>query len=173
MNKSFLLVVFYLLFSTTETKAQNFFKEEYPGVWERATDYTIGVAEVMPESFYNHKVHPEGMSFKEQQLHVVNNISFLSKLITDENKEFYNKNEINALNKKQITEILNNAFRDVAALIDIIEPAKLSHKIMFNGKEISLENIFYLIRDHVTHHRAQSIIYLRMKNIKAPEYVGW
>lgn len=72
-------------------KPNSYFHREYPKVWNRATEYTIAVAEAMPENFYNYRVYPDGMSFKEQQLHIVDNISFLSGLITNETKMFYNK----------------------------------------------------------------------------------
>jgi uncharacterized damage-inducible protein DinB len=33
--------------------------------------------------------------------------------------------------------------------------------------------IINLINDHQTHHRAQLLVYLRLKGVKPPEYVGW
>lgn len=88
MKRLFLLVVFYFFFNPNEANSQFYFKDEYPKVWERAANYSMTVAEAMPEAHYDFKVYPEGMSFKEQQLHIVANISFLTQLIS-EKKEYF------------------------------------------------------------------------------------
>ncbi|MBZ9731686.1 DinB family protein [Salegentibacter sp. JZCK2] len=173
MKRLFLLVVLYLFFNTNEANAQAYFKEEFPKVWKRAAHYTIAVAETMPESFYDSKVSVDGMSFKEQQLHIVTNISFLGRLISEEKTAFYDKEDINTLSKEEVIGILKIAFNYVGELMENIEPGETFKKIKFNNEEISKENIFYLIRDHMTHHRGQSIIYLRNQGVNVPKYIGW
>jgi uncharacterized damage-inducible protein DinB len=42
----------------------------------------------------------------------------------------------------------------------------------FAGPKTKLQ-ILNIIQDHVTHHRGQLIVYLNLKGIKPPEYVGW
>lgn len=157
----------------TEEEENSYFLEEYPEVWKRSVVYTVAVAEAMPENLYNYKVYPDGMSFKEQQLHIVDNISFLGGLITEETRLFYSKEDLHSLKKAQVIEILNHAFNHVANLKENIAPGEISQKIVFKKEEVSKENIFYLIRNHVTHHRAQSVVYLRMQGLAVPEYVGW
>ncbi|MBZ9731530.1 DinB family protein [Salegentibacter sp. JZCK2] len=173
MKRLFLLVVLYLFFNTNEANAQAYFKEEFPKVWKRGAHYTIAVAEAMPENLYNYKAYSDGMSFKEQQLHIVTNISFLSQLISEENRTFYNKEDIDTLSKEEVIAILKIAFNYVGELLENIEPGKAFKKIKFNQEEISKENIFYLIRDHMTHHRGQSVVYLRKQGIDVPNYIGW
>ncbi|SDS46116.1 DinB family protein [Christiangramia echinicola] len=173
MKKFLLLVVFYFFFNPIAANSQSFFQEEYPKVWKRAANYSIAVAEAMPEDLYDLKVHPEAMSFKEQQLHMVTNISFLTRLISDEKRTFYDRENINDLSKKEVLGILETSFSYVAALIESMEAEEVSQKIEFNNESISKKNIFYLLRDHMTHHRGQSVIYLRIKNIDIPEYIGW
>lgn len=173
MKRFFLLLVFCFFFMTDETNAQNFFLEEYSSVWERAGSYTTAVAEAMPEHLYDYRAYPDGMSFKEQQLHMVDNISFLSRLISEEKKTFYAKDDINTLTKVEVIEVMEAAFNHVAMLIKITKPEELSQKIMFKQEEISKENIFYLIRNHITHHRGQCVVYLHENNINIPKYVGW
>lgn len=173
MKRICILLTISFLFSIMEGNAQAYFQEEYPKVWERSTDYTRTIAEAMPEHLYDFKVYPEGMSFKEQQLHIVGNISFLCRHITGEYKSFYSRDEIEGISKKQVLQISDDAFSHVADLIGSIEPSELSEKVMFKGTEMTKKNIFYLIRSHTIHHIGQSIIYLRMNDIEAPEYVGW
>ncbi len=33
--------------------------------------------------------------------------------------------------------------------------------------------IINLMNDHLTHHRAQAIVYLRLNGVMPPKYVGW
>lgn len=173
MKRFLLLVVFLFLFIPIEGNSQSFFQDEYPKVWERAANYSMSVAEAMPEDLYDIKVHPEGMSFKEQQLHIVANISFLTQLISDEKRTFYERENINGLSKEEVLGILETAFSYVAVLIGSMEPDEVSKRIEFNNESISKKNIFYLLRDHMTHHRGQSVIYLRIENIDIPKYIGW
>lgn len=173
MKRLFLLVVFYFFFNPNEASSQSYFKNEYQKVWKRAANYSMAVAEAMPERHYDFKVHPEGMSFKEQQLHIVTNISFLAQLISEEDRAFYDRENINSFSKNEVLEILKTALSYVAVLIESMEPDEVSKKMMFNNESISKKNIFYLLRDHMTHHRGQAIIYLRLQNIEIPNYIGW
>ena len=42
----------------------------------------------------------------------------------------------------------------------------------FAGEKSKLQ-ILNLLQDHVTHHRGQLIVYLNLKKIEPPSYVGW
>jgi len=50
----------------------------------------------------------------------------------------------------------------------------LSEKIIIDfipGKpEFTKQEGFYFLRDHISHHRGQAIVYLRAKGQKAPQY---
>ncbi|MEM6517680.1 MAG: DinB family protein, partial [Bacteroidota bacterium] len=39
--------------------------------------------------------------------------------------------------------------------------------------QASVFKIMNFTIDHVTHHRGQATIYLRMNGIKPPDYIGW
>jgi uncharacterized damage-inducible protein DinB len=162
-----------LLFCNFPLKAQNFFTSQYPQVWERASDYTLAVAKAIPEENFGFKPEDEAMTFGGQLLHIVDNISFLTRLISGESKTFYDRTKAEELNKDEIIEILENANDYVGSLISGISNDDLNTGIEFRKLEMTKENIFYLLRDHQVHHRGQCIVYLRMTAIKAPAYVGW
>lgn len=46
--------------------------------WENAKVYTLGIAALMPEEYYDFKPTPEEMSFKEQLVHTAQNMQWLS-----------------------------------------------------------------------------------------------
>jgi uncharacterized damage-inducible protein DinB len=162
-----------ILFCNFPLKAQNYFQSQYPQVWQRATEYTMNVAKAMPEENYGFKPEEDAMSFGGQLLHIVDNISFLTRLISGESKTFYDRTKAEELNKDEIIEILENANDYVGSLISEISTVDLNSTIEFRKLEMSKENIFYLLRDHQVHHRGQCIVYLRMAGVKAPPYVGW
>ena len=162
-----------MLFFIFQLNAQNYFQSQYPQVWERASDYTFEVAKAMPEENYGFKPQDEAMTFGGQLLHIVDNISFLTRLISGESKTFYDRTKSEDLSKDQILEILKKANDYVGKLIVEISIDDLNSAIEFRNLEMSKENIFYLLRDHQVHHRGQCIVYLRMAGVKAPPYVGW
>jgi uncharacterized damage-inducible protein DinB len=173
LKKSIFLLSLPVFCSLQYLYAQSYFNREYLGVWKRSTTYSLEVAKQMPDSLYEYKPTQQSMSFKEQQLHAVSNISFLTQYITGESKVFYEKNSLKDLSKKDILEIFAAAFLYVDKVILESDSASIAAKVVFKGVDMSKENIFYLIRNHLSHHRAQSNVYLRMNEINPPQYVGW
>lgn len=153
--------------------AQSYFKEAYPDVWQRATNYTLEVAEAMPASKYGFKPMEESMTFHEQLTHVVLNLSSLSSLITGDRPDFFKGKEPEALTKEEINAVLSETLRYVSQLVEEVDEQTLREIIKFREEKMPKENIFYLMRDHTAHHRAQAILYLRMNRIEAPKYRGW
>jgi uncharacterized damage-inducible protein DinB len=153
--------------------AQAYFKNEYPSVWQRATDYTLEVAAAMPAEKWAFKPTAESMAFQEQLVHLVQNLSFLSGHITGSRPDFFKGKDPQALSKQELSQILQEAFGYVGRLIAEVDDQTLQESIEFGGEKMPKENIFYLMRDHATHHRAQAILYLRMNGVEAPNYRGW
>jgi uncharacterized damage-inducible protein DinB len=165
--------VLLLLMAGTELKAQEYFHSHFAEVWQRNMDYSMAIAEAMPETHYGFRPTGEAMSFQEHFLHIVDNISSLTAIITGDRKSFYNKDEISELEKDAVLEILDRANSYVLDLIREASIEMVNEEIEFRGVPMTKENIFYLLRDHQAHHRAQCLVYLRLKGGKAPGYVGW
>ena len=53
--------------------------------------------------------------------------------------------------------------------------AQLAEVVELGGGRIKVtgRELFYLTRDHVTHHRGQMVVYLRLKGLEPPQYVGF
>lgn len=166
-------MVLLLLMAGTNLKAQEYFDKQYAGVWQRNLEYSKAVAEAMPESSYDFRPTDEAMSFQEQLLHVADNISMLTSRITGDRNNFYRKEEVTGFKKADVMAILDRANAYVLDLIRNASEAQLNEEIEFGGVSMTKENIFYLLRDHQAHHRAQCLVYLRIKGVSAPGYVGW
>jgi uncharacterized damage-inducible protein DinB len=166
----FILMTFFM---QQNIMAQSYFKKEYPHVWQRSADYILEVAAAMPADKYSFKPTEESMSFHAQLTHLAQNLSFLSAKITGDRPDFLNGKDPEKLSKEEICMVLGEAFGYVDRLIEAVDDQKLQEEIEFGGVKMSKENIFYLMRDHATHHRAQAILYLRMNGVEAPRYRGW
>ena len=168
------LYVLFVCFIHWSSMAQSsYFKQDYPNVWQRATDYTLEVAEAMPAEKWAFKPTPESMTFHEQQVHLVLNLSFLSSRITAERPDFFKGKDPQTLSKQELSQVLKEAFAYVGRLIVQVNDQTLRESIEFGGEKMPKENLFYLMRDHASHHRGQTVLYLRMNGIEAPSYRGW
>jgi uncharacterized damage-inducible protein DinB len=50
---------------------------------------------------------------------------------------------------------------------------QMDEKVKFFAGPITRRQILILMHDHQTHHLGQLIVYLRLKGIKPPDYIGW
>ncbi|MEI7582296.1 DinB family protein [Runella sp.] len=173
---------FYLLFSLLigqNTFAQNPFVKDALSKWKSMKSYTLAVAEAMPEEKYAYKPTPEEMTFGFQFVHMAGNMYFLSaKLIRGIDTPI----DINALlakategkmSKKEIVELLSNAFDYAEATIAQMTDKTLEEELDYWGGHSTKRKIVFLLNDHQTHHRGQLIVYLRLNGIKPPTYIGW
>lgn len=153
--------------------SQAYFRAEFLAVWQGATTYTLEVAEAMPADKYRFTPKNESMSFQGQMVHLIQNLSFLSGQITGTRPDFLNGEKPDQLSKEKAAAGLRAALQHVGDLIKTVDEKTLGEKILFAGETMTKENIFYLMRDHMTHHRGQAVLYLRLNGIAPPSYRGW
>lgn len=167
------LLISVSIFLSSSLMAQSYFRTEYGAVWQRAVNYALESAEAMPANHYAFKPTEESMTFHEQLVHIVRNLTSLSSLIAGNKQDFFNGKKPDSLTKDELIPIFQRSLMYVGKLINEIEDKTLHEIIDFRGEKMTKENIFYLMRDHTAHHRAQAILYLRMNGIDAPNYRGW
>lgn len=159
------LVVFASTHAQQTTAKSAFFKK-----WENSKEYLITIAEAMPEQDYNFKPTERQMSFKEQLLHIQNNMEWLSSTyFRGEKTESTPEN----ISKQELIESLTVSFNAVAKAVSETPERELEDTVDFFAGPKSKLQILNLLQDHLTHHRGQLIVYLNLKNIEPPKYVGW
>ncbi len=143
--------------------------------WKNAKIYALKVAELMPEEQYNFKPAPDEMSFGEQLLHIAQNMNWLSSAYLSVNKQNSSNSKIDAasLNKRSVINTLSSAYDSSLAVHYSLTTTQLDERLPFFAGPMSRRQILILMHDHQTHHVGQLIVYLRLKGIKPPEYVGW
>lgn len=147
-------------------------KEAFLEKWENSKHYLIAAAEAMPEEDYDFKPTERQRSFKEQLLHISGNINWLS-------TSYFSKTEYikppvdTSLSKAEILVQLSEVFNKASFTVKSTPDDELSTTVDFFAGIKSKLQILNLLQDHVTHHRGQLVVYLNLKNIEPPQYVGW
>ncbi len=167
------LLVFNILSSKGFSQKNDVFAREFVEIWERSAEYTIKVAQLMPEEYYNFRPNEETFTFSQQIAHIITNIYWLnSTFILNEVNPIKDSN-LEDLSKEELIKYFEDASKYVLKSAEDLSDKQVSTPIIFAGVIMTKKRIFYLMRDHLTHHRAQSIVYLRLNGIQPPKYVGW
>lgn len=170
-----IIITFLTILSTTMSYAQKpLVISAWNQKWQYSKQYLIEVAQAMPESEYNFKPVADEMSFSEQMKHIVGNVSWLSSSFIVKQENPFSKEIIaKAHTKAEIIELLEKAFDFAYKNVQTITENNLNEEVDFFVKPTNKLQILNLLQDHQTHHRAQAIVYLRLKGIKPPAYRGW
>ncbi len=140
--------------------------------WINAKAYTLSLAELIPEQDYDFKPVPEEMSVREQLMHIAQNIkwlssSYLSIKVPTEKKDSLPKS------KAEILKIVADAYNYGAMAHQQLLTSQLDEMVTFFAGPKSKRQIVVLMHDHQGHHLGQLIVYVRLRGIKPPPYIGW
>lgn len=169
--KTYLYIVVLLLFGSISGQ-QSTPKAAFIEKWENSKLYLLAVAEAMPETAYNYKPSERQMSFKEQLVHIKENMdwlgnSYFSAVAFDRDKTPLPDTKLETM------VLLSEAFDSVRTLITLTPDEDLQTVVdFFSGPKSKLQ-ILNLLQDHVTHHRGQLVVYLNLNDIEPPKYSGW
>ena len=169
-----ILITILICSAATKSSAQqkDSLTSQLASKWENAKSYTLKMAELMPEEFYDFKPTPDVMSFKEQLLHIAQNIQWLSTSYLLSGKKAPKKDSAFAT-KATVIKKLSDAY-DIGLLAhQRLSAEQLDEVVSFFAGPMTKRKILLLLHDHQTHHVGQIIVYLRLKGIKPPAYVGW
>jgi uncharacterized damage-inducible protein DinB len=162
------------LFAGPEVKAKSgAFAKSFLPTWERAEQYTLKVAEMMPEEHFFFKAHPEVQSFAQQLFHCVGGAFFFGSKVkgVEPPKE---RPKAEGKSKAEVIMFMKKAFafaREAIANLSDEEAAKKIH--VFGELHLTKMQVILAMRDHITHHRGQLVLFLRLKGLKPPQFVGW
>lgn len=143
--------------------------------FKNAKSYTLAMADKLVEDKYDFKPVKEEMSYKEQLVHIGENIFWLSSTYIKEepNPSNVKKGNSNEMSKKQVMQFLNDAYEYGLTAMGELDEKSLSKEFNWNGGKLNKYQFLNLIQDHQTHHVGQLIVYIRLNNIEPPKYIGW
>ena len=131
-------------------------------------EFTLKVAEAMPETDYDFRLTPAQMSFAEQMVHLSQGFDYFICPLYGEKPA---PHKPKSLAKADVIAFQKDAFDKAIARISELTPAQVS-KDSYESDEgkMSGADLLFGLLDHTTHHRASAEMYLRAKGIKPPEY---
>jgi uncharacterized damage-inducible protein DinB len=133
-------------------------KEQLAKTLENSRNYTLSVAEAMPEKSYDTKPAGAGWNFRELLHHIAYGIQWWEDNYIKGNKTDWAP-PATQKNKKEIIAYLLKAYDDVKKTVE--------------EKELPADAVqgFHATIDHITHHRGQAVLHLRTQGIEPPEYM--
>lgn len=164
---TFLAITCQPVFAQTDS-----FLKDFAERWETSRQYIIKVAEAMPESNYSFKPTAEEMTFAQQLMHIAVIIDWhaFSKADGQEYKPRWEEFKAEGRSKKEMIDMVNREFERTAKLLASFDPARLGETGSYDKFTRTRRQFLLLMADHVTHHRAQMLIYMRLKGITPPKY---
>jgi uncharacterized damage-inducible protein DinB len=143
--------------------------------FQNAKSYALEIAQKLDEDKYNFKPAKEEMSFKEQLVHIGENIYWLNSTYIKEDPNPLKSNKVNSslMNKKQVLEFLEGAYEYGMKVMSELDEKDLSKEFNWKGGKLNKYQFLNLIQDHQAHHVGQLIVYLRLNEIVPPNYIGW
>lgn len=141
--------------------------------WQTSKEFTLAVADAMPAADYNFKPNAEEMSFGKLMAHIAmaNNRAFaavsgLKAPETPDKIAAAYKDPTGLFDKDGTMQFLRDSFDFCTRALAEITPEKLDAT---NGPMTGRERLWAYFT-HTAHHRGQAEVYLRIKNIKPPDY---
>jgi uncharacterized damage-inducible protein DinB len=156
-----------VLAATTPLWAQADVKAAFLKHLKTSRDFTLKVAEQMPEASYNFKLTPPQMSFADQMVHLSQALTFY---VAPFSGQAATPAKPASLNKKDVIAFITKSYDDAIQVVSKITPDQISKTYKSEeGTETGLELLMGML-DHCTHHRASAEMYLRAKGITPTEY---
>ena len=176
MKQIFKLTTIMLFTSVSSLMAQeNSFIKDYLVRLENSSKYLILVAETMPEKQYNYKASPESLSFAENLMHIGYAIDWHSQSLLGEraSRDWKTDTIFKVANKSKVKMLstINKTFDEAITLIKQFDISKFNDELDYFGLKRTKRQIFLLLADHITHHRGQMLVYLRLNGLVPPRYV--
>lgn len=167
----------YTSFASPLFAQQNNYIEEYLERLENSRKYLILVAETMPEEKYEFKATPESKSFAENLMHIGWAMDWHSQSLLGgrEPRDWRTDTELRPSDKskKEMIAKIDETFDKTIKLITEFDVAKLEEELDYFGLNRTKRQILMLLSDHITHHRAQMLVSLRLNGLVPPKYVEY
>ena len=156
-----------LLFASAPARAQFDLKAVVVKHLTTSRDFTLKVAEQMPEADYGFKLTPPQMSFGEQMAHLASDQANLLAPFTNAKPA---PSKPASMSKKDVIAFVRQSYDQSIAVVSKLTPAQIEKSYSGFGAPMTGLEILMFVLDHSTHHRASAEMYLRAKGITPAEY---
>lgn len=142
--------------------------QDYIKRWNANKRYLLRILSAMPEDAYDFKPTVDMKSFKSQATHIASWLTNHFKKMGHSGLTPFDKS-----NKRKIIASYEVFFDEIIAYVSQLNPNELKNTIKMWYGQSTKSRLMNLMDNHLAHHRGQMVVYLRLKGIKPPSYVGW
>jgi uncharacterized damage-inducible protein DinB len=154
---------------------ENDFIKEYLERLENSRKYLILVSETMPEDKYDFRATPESMSFAENLMHIGWAMDWHSQSLMGgrEARDWNTDTELKVddKSKQEMIDKIDETFDKTIAFILNFDINRLDERLDYFGSDRTKRQVMLLLADHITHHRGQMLVSMRLNGLKPPRYV--
>ncbi|MCB0704161.1 MAG: DinB family protein [Saprospiraceae bacterium] len=169
MISRFQAILFILAISATGFSQSSNFREDLLLKWDNTRAYSIEIAQAMPSGEYDYKPTEDVRSFQEQVIHMADNVTWLCSAFLG-GTPFERESPVG---KEACLDYLKRALDYAYTTLETLDLSTLDDEVDFFAGPMRRQRILFLLNDHLTHHRGQLIMYLRLKGITPAKYRGW
>ena len=148
--------------------AQDVCKDAILAQLKNSRDFTLKVADAMPDADYGYKLTPAQMSFAEQIVHLSQGLTYFVSGLKGEKP---NPPKPASKNKSDVIAFAQTAFDQAISTVSELTPQQISKEYKAGGHSMSGAQVLIAMLEHTAHHRASAEMYLRAKGIKPPDYM--
>jgi len=130
-------------------------------------DFTLKIADQMPESDYSFKLTPPQMSFAEQMVHLAGGADYILSPMTGQKP---NPSKPASMNKADVIAFVKASFDSTIETVSKLTSEQLAKTYKSEAGTLTGCELLMFMLDHTTHHRASAEMYLRAKGITPAEY---
>lgn len=161
-----------ILAQAQTTTPKTAFTKMYLPVWLEAKMHCLQVANAMPEELYSFKPTEVSKTFAEQMVHIGYTVKLLTERYVQGMDVKPNAPDASKMTKSQIIQLIEDGFNYTTKIIYALEQQQLDETcVMYHsGNTVSRAFALFYVQDHMANHRAKANLYIRMNNIKPPEY---
>src|SRR5690242_20351958 len=161
------LSLFFLAAAAIPAFAQTDIKTTVLKHLKTSREFSLKVAEQMPEASYNFKLTPPQMSFAEQMVHLSQSMAAILAPFSGGRPTMAKPA---SMDKKDIIAFMQKSYDGAIEQVSKITPDQLSKTYSGGEGTMTGVDILMFVLDHSTHHRASAEMYLRAKGITPAEY---
>lgn len=130
-------------------------------------EFTVAVAEQMPDADYGYKLTPPQMSFAAQVVHIADSNSYFCATLAGDKPS---TNKPASMGKADVIAFLKRSNTYCQQVVSKATEAQLTKSYKGEDGTMTGTELILILLDHSTHHRAQLEMYLRSKGITPTQY---
>ncbi|HYL73220.1 MAG TPA: DinB family protein [Bryobacteraceae bacterium] len=139
--------------------------------WKASKDYTLAMLAKMPDEHLSFRPTPEVWTFSQQLTHLADANLLMSAPLRGDKAVYVG--DPRQLGRAELEKHIRDSYDYVTVAFDRLKSdADGETMVKFFDEPIPKRELCYRLLDHAAHHRAQALVYLRLKGIVPPPYAG-